>query len=139
MIKNVICDAKTALGIFKDMQQERKKGNEVTVQKKIAIPYISVGAGFYNTVEGCTLSWCGEDIVARSYKAFNSLPNEEKQRLIFSPKDGEFVERAKFWKNLLKSVMTEKQCHIAMNHIIHWYIHIKQMQFEKGGSKCQSE
>lgn len=134
MIKNIICDAKNALDIFRDMRQERKKGNEITVQKKITVPYISVGASFYDTVEGCTLSWCGKDIVVKSQEVFNSLPDEEKKRLANSPKHGEFVERAIFWKTLLKPVMTEKQCHIAMNRIIEWYIHIKQMQFGNGGA-----
>ena len=133
MIKNVISDAKVAFGIFRDMQKSRKDGTEIVVDKKLQIPLIRSG-GFYNTVEGCTLSKLDKKIVDKAEEIFNGLSAEDKHRLQFSPKDGEFAEGARFFKNILRPVMSEKQCHIAMNCIIHWYIHIKKMYIVKGGA-----
>lgn len=133
MKNNMISDARSAFGIFKDMRRARKDGTEIVIEKKKQLPLIQCG-GFYNTVEGCTLSWLDQEIVDQAIIAFYNLPDAEKHRLQFSPEDGEFIERAKLWRNIMGTVMTEKQCHIAMNCIIHWYIHIKQMRFGKAGA-----
>lgn len=133
MIKNVIHDAKAAVSLFGDMQKARKKGEEIVVERKIQVPFV-VSGGFYNTVEGCTLSKLDKEIVSKAEDAFDGIPNEEKHKLQFSPKDGEFIQRAGLWRDILKPVMTEKQCHIAMKCIIEWYIHIKQMQLGNGGA-----
>lgn len=130
MIKNIINDAKVCVSIFKDMQKVRKQGGDVALEKKVQIPFIRCG-GFYNTVEGCTLSHLDREIVFRAQEAFAGLADDEKYRLQFSPKNGEFIERARYWKGILKPVMTEKQCLVAMNCIIGWYIHIKKMQLKE--------
>lgn len=132
MIKNAIHDIKTTLGVFKDLRKARKEGGEIVVVQKRQIPII-VSGGFYNTVEGCALSWLDSKIVDLACEAFNGLPDDEKHRMQFSPKDGDFIERAILWKDIFKPVMTQNQRHIAMNCIIEWYIHIKKMRFEKGG------
>ena len=121
MKSNLLSDAQTAVGLFKAMRRA------VKVESTISVPLMQSGAGFYDTVEGCTLSWCSREIIDASQKAFRSLQPEEKHLLAFAPKDGEFIERALFWKELLMPVMTSKNCHIAMIKIIEWYIHIKKM------------
>ena len=109
------------------MRKARKAGQAVKVESTISVPVIQFGCSFYDTIEGCTLSWCNSETVEASRKAFHSLQPEEKQLFTQSPKDGEFIERALFWKELLAPVMTPKNCHIAMIKIIEWYIHIKKM------------
>ena len=133
MIKSVISDARAAAGIFRDMQKMRKQGREVVIEKRLQIPFIKSG-GFYNTVEGCAMSWLNREIVLRAQEAFASLPDEEKHRLQFAPQDGEFIDRARLWRDIFKPVMTEKQCLIAVSCIIEWYVHIKKMQTGKGGA-----
>ena len=88
-------------------------------------------------------SWCSNEIVEASRKAFHSLQPEEKRLFTQTPKEGGFIERALFWKELLASVMTSKNCHIAMIKIIDWYIHIKKMHNtstdQEGTDKIQKD
>lgn len=119
---NLINDIRTAANLFLDMRKARKDGTEIVVEEKKVLPVIRTG-GFYNTVEGCTLSWYdGIRDIAR--KAFNELPDEVKYQLQFVPKAGEYKERAYLWMAILKPVMTDTQYHTAMRAIIGWYIHI---------------
>lgn len=126
MKNNLINDISTVAGIYKEIRKARKEGRSVKVESKISVPVVgSVGCGFYDTIEGCTLSKCSSEIVEASQKAFNSLAPEIRRVFSQAPKDGEFVIRAFCWKELLKPVLTAKDSHIAMVEIIKWYIHIK--------------
>lgn len=132
MKNNILSDLKTSARLFLDMRKARKNGAEVIVEKKKVLPLIQTG-GFYGTVEGCTLSHLDRAIVLKAQKAFKELPDEIKHQLQFSPEDGEFIERVRFWRDILNPVMDEKQYHIAMLEIIHWYICIKKMDKEEAG------
>ena len=125
-------DLKVAAGIFVDMRKARKEGVEVEVKKTVQISFIQSG-GFYNTVEGSVLCNYGKDVSNKAQEAFNSLPDEVKHRLQFSPKEGEYKERANLWRAILKPVMADKQYHVAMKAIVSWYIHI--VKLRKGGAK----
>ncbi len=127
-MNNLVSDIRTAAEIFKDIRQERKNGNEVTVKKRIVIPFMNNGAGFYDTVEGCTLANCSKNVDDIAREAFDRLTREERHRLSFAPKDGEFMERARFWKELLKPLMTPSQYTEAITAILQWYIHIKHLR-----------
>lgn len=89
------------------------------------------------------MSWCNREIVEASRRAFHSLLPEEKNLFASAPENGEFVERALFWKELLTPVMTPKNCHKAMIKIIEWYIHIKEMHSapadQEDANKVQNE
>ena len=106
------------------MWKARRRGGAIRVKKKVQIPVIQSG-GFYSTVEGCALSHCEKEIVNAAQRAFSRLSDSEKHRLKFSPKAGEFVERAAFWKDLLKPDMTEQQYRKAILTLIRQYIRIK--------------
>lgn len=124
----LIKDIKSAVNIFRDMRKARRIEQENTMVK---IPVLR-GGSFYDTVEGCTLANCEKDIVEIAERTFTELPYDEKERLIPPPRDGEFIDHANAWKELLSPVMTEKQLRKAMIRIIHWYIHIKHLH--KGGN-----
>ncbi len=136
MKNNILTDLKASTRLFLDMQKARKRGTEIKLEKKVQIPVFQSG-GFYGTVEGCSLSHLDRDIVLKVHETFKCLPDETKHQLQFSPEDGEFVDRARFWRKILKLSITEKQCHIAMLCIIHWFIHIKQMHKEETGLSVQ--
>ena len=129
MIKNFINDIKIAQGIFKDVRKARKNGCDaikVTTKPIKKIPVIgAVGASFYDTVEGTVLSHCEKNIINLAQEAFRALPPEERHRLAFAPREGEFVERASYWHDLLEPVLTSSQLSVAMQHILRWFIHIK--------------
>ena len=131
MKNNFLEDIKTATNLFIDMRKASKEGKKITVNRTLEIPMFSVGNSFFDTIEGCTLSNCKESgVCVIAQKAFSELPYDIKCLLSNSPKDGEFVERANFWKRLLQPVMTSKQYHVAMTEILNWYIHIKK---QRGG------
>lgn len=125
MKSNLLSDAKTAVGIFKAMRKSRKAGQEIKIKSTISVPIMQLGCGFYDTVEGCTLSWCSSEIVEASRKAFYSLAPETGRVFSQPSKDGEFVVRAFCWKEILKPFLTAKDSHVAMIRILKWYIHIK--------------
>lgn len=129
-MKKLAKDIKVAARLFLAMRNARKDGAEVVLEKKRIIPAIQPG-GFYGTVEGCVLSHLDREIALKAHEAYKTLPDGVKHQLQFSPEGGEFKERAKLWRDILSSLMDEKQCHIAMYFIVNWYIHIKQIGGEK--------
>ncbi len=131
MKNNLLTDIKVAANFLVDIRKARKNGNEVKVEKTREVPYSQCGTGFYDTGEGCALSWLDKEIRYAARMVYNGLSPEERYKLSSPPENGEFVERALFWKEMLGPVMSKKECHIAMNRIIEWYIHIKQMEKER--------
>lgn len=130
-IKNIVNDIRTAVKVVGEVKKARKAGAgaaEIKVVPMKVLPVINVGASIYDTVEGCTLSWCDKEIVKAAREAFNALDCEEQHRLAFAPKDGEFIERANLWREILTPVMSPKQLRIAMLRILAWYIHIKDLR-----------
>ena len=75
-----------------------------------------------DTVEGTVMFNCGKDIYAKPY--------EVKKSLSFSFKDGNYIDRADFWRQALESVLSEREYHIAVGKILRWYIHCKQLKME---------
>lgn len=127
----LIKDIKSAVNIFRDIRKARRIARENEAKGSVMLPELR-GRSFYDTVEGAVLSHCEKGIFEIAYKAFTELDNGKKHQFCFSPRDGEFIDRANSWKELLSPVMTEKQLRKAMIRIIHWYIHIKHLH--KGGN-----
>lgn len=128
-MSNVITDIKTAVKMFTEIRKARKEGAAVEVKQFRQLPFVKCG-GFYNTVEGLTLAGLDKKIVNSSQGAFNGLSEDVKNLMYFSPKDGEFVDRANFWRYLLEPVLTAEELRTAMICILRWYIHIKHMHLE---------
>ena len=129
---DLIKDIKSAVSIFRDMRKARRTARENEANGIMMLPKLQ-GASLFNTVEGTVLSYCGKDITEAACKAFKELNHEKRNQLCFSPRNGEFIDRADFWRELLSSVMTEKQLRKAMIRIIHWYIHINHLNKEGKG------
>lgn len=123
---DLIKDIKSAVNIFRDMRKARRITRENEAKGSVMLPELR-GRSFYNTVEGAVLSHCEKGIFKAAYKAFSQLDDEKKHQLCFSPREGEFIDRANSWKESLSPAMTEKQLRKAMIRIIHWYIHIKHL------------
>lgn len=135
-MNGLLKDAKTAVRLFGEMRRARKDGGELEIRR--SIPCINLGPAFYDTIEGCLLTHYGKDIHDIALNFFGRLPYEEQRWLSFVPKDGEFMERVRFWQKSLKPIMTSRQYGVAIRAIIHWYIHIKQMSMEdRGEPVCQ--
>lgn len=130
MKNNLFTDAKTTVNLFRDMRKARKNGCNVEIRNVAELPFINCGPGFLNTVEGCKLVNGDSSVYENVKQVFDGLSYELKNKLIFSPKDGEFIARAQFWKSVLKPVMDQKKYSSAIYSILQWYIHIKQTGME---------
>lgn len=125
---NLLSDVKTTTKLFNEIRKARKSGADgvkVSMQPVRRFPVINKGAGLYDTIEGCVLSHCDGEINKAANEVFNALPVEERSRLARDIENGEFIERANYWRELLNPVLSPRQLNVAMMQIIHWYIHIK--------------
>jgi len=121
MIKEFLSDAAKAVQYFKQIRHGRKN--------IIKIPVYRFKPAYYNTVEGCYLSNCSRKVEKAGLAAFKSMPYEQQRAMEFSPKTGEFIERAKLWREVLQQTTAgSKEQHAAMVGILSWYRHIKHMR-----------
>ncbi len=123
-MKNILTDIKTTASLFREVRKARRSGRGIQIQHVKEYPILTT-CGILSTVEGCTLMNGNREIFYIVQKVFNELPYEERHRLTFTPKNGEFNARVQFWQKLLRPAMSAKQYHEAMQTIIRWYIHIK--------------
>lgn len=87
-----------------------------------------LGYSFLDTVEGCTICSQAKDAFNAAQEVFAEQPQEIKRQLSFAPKSGEFISRARFWRELLKPVLPASQYYDAMGAIYRWYRHIIGLQ-----------
>ncbi|MDL2319275.1 hypothetical protein LJC74_09450 [Eubacteriales bacterium OttesenSCG-928-A19] len=92
---------------------KRKK----TTQPKVANPDV----GLYWTVEGCVISKMRKETIQDVSTAFSSLPASIKHRMAFSPKAGEWLPRAHWWRSFLYQVLEPSEAARAMQRIARWY------------------
>ena len=135
MMNNIVTDMKAAVNLFKDMRKARREGTGVVIKRCRELPLVKSGPGFYDTPEGCNLNHCGRVIDREAREAFAALPYEEKRRMCFTPKAGEYVERAEFWRNMLEPVLTDKELRAAMMRLLRLYIYCKRREMEISGYK----
>lgn len=55
------------------------------------------------------------------YDVFATFDKETQRQLTFTPEDGEWSERAKFWKRELRPKLTTEMYHEAMMKLCGWY------------------
>lgn len=124
---NIFKDIKTAISITAALRKARAAGEEPVVQLGTYLR-VETSTGFLNTVEDCCL-WNGpRDVYLAAERAFDALPNATKHRLAFSPKDGEFCERVRTWRELVAPAMSPEHCRAATITVLQWYRHVKNMK-----------
>lgn len=111
--------------IFAEFFKKRKLKKNVHMIPCYAMPY-----SFDNTVEGCSLwNWDRNHESYYAVKAvFKTFPDEVKHGLGFSPKDGEFCERLRFWQEALKPELPTALYYNAMHGIYRCYKRCKRVQ-----------
>ena len=78
------------------------------------------------TVEGCALAAFDFEVAEKVQAVFKTFDYDTKRWFSFTPENGEFVERAKFWQNVIYDVLPEgRHGHRAMKAILESYIRIK--------------
>ena len=112
----------TALKAEYQAKKERKAGNNIHVGLLRSIPVMTL-SNWSGTMEVC----CINDLrVVKAVGAvFKALPVEKQRELLFTPKYGgrEWVERARFWKEILKPNLFLEDYQAAMADILRWYSH----------------
>ncbi|MDL2318243.1 hypothetical protein LJC74_04025 [Eubacteriales bacterium OttesenSCG-928-A19] len=111
----------------------RRRPTVITVQRKV-LPVINMGYGFLNTIEGCTLSNGSRDIYNAVRFEFGKLPECTRHSMMFTPNDGEWVERAQWWREFLYGALPPKQAAMAMQRLLRWYRHCVALRLGKGNA-----
>lgn len=114
--------------LFKRIHIFKKRTGQTQLEPLMGKQLCTPKIGFLNTVEGCLLINCGPKIFFPARNAFRMLPYKTQEKLLCSPQNGEFLERAQFWKTTLKPVFPDKEYWEAMIAILRWYRHIKQVR-----------
>ena len=112
--------------LYPEVKRARAEGAAaVSVRPVWKVPAVKPRyVGFLNTVEGCTLYNRGKAVFGPVEAVFDALPYELQHRLAFSPKPGQLMERAAFWRETLIGTVPELVYHKAMIAILSWYRHI---------------
>ena len=129
-IKSKLSHLLTAAKLAKKTYQAMERGARVQVNSEYTIPCYTLGCGFLDTIEGCTIWNRARSAAMIAEKAFTDLPAEIKKQLSNVPQSGEFISRAHFWQELLNPVLPDNQYHETMIAIYRWYRHI--IELHKG-------
>ena len=122
-------------------QKLRKQGRDAVIavvcpkEATVRLPVITVGLGLLDTVEGCTL-WNHTTKPQRSalMAAYRAVDEPTRRAMAYSPKRGEFVRRAAWWRDLLEGVLAPEDVPGAMVAVISWYRRIIAMGYVKGAA-----
>lgn len=114
-----ICrDISLCAGLFFDLRRERAKGHDVRIKKMISIPVVQFGCwGF--TMESCL--WYKNEYQP-IWDVFNRFDEKTQHALTFSPCDGEWAARIRFWQQRLRPVLEPRLYYRAMLELIQWSI-----------------
>lgn len=118
MKQNIITDAAQAVRITKEIRTARKQGQSVGTTRRVPL----IRTGYWDwTMESGLFYDKPQEVKQAIRTVFRELPEEVQHSLCFTPNtEAEFVARAQFWKEALRSVDTKNrsQCMII---ILKWY------------------
>ena len=128
----ILQDIKTAVKMTGEIRKARKAGADaVQIKPVYRVPCITLGPAYYNTMEGCLMHRLGREADYAVREVFKNLPYEVQRHLEFTPENpGEWVERAKFWKEELSPVLPSGMYHKVMALFIGWYARCLRMRKE---------
>lgn len=117
---NILQLAKDATIASKEAHtMSRKTSNTVTVHAVQCMPVYSMSLSFINTLEYGLV--CDRDTEKAIAQAFKTLPADVQEALLYSPARGEWINRARLWKSLLKPVLTPRTYYRVITSFVEWY------------------
>ncbi len=125
MRKDLINDARIAVGVFVDMRRARAEGKDVRLKMVRCCPCIKSGPAFYDISEGCMFTHRDRALHNAVWEVFKTLSYEDKRVLCFPPENGRFLARVQLWERELEPALPPKLYHKAMGAILHQYVRIK--------------
>ena len=114
----LVSDFVVGVEAIKTARKLRKQGaNKVAITTTKTIPVVSFGYW------GWTAEWC----------------LKYQHKLTFSPNDGEFVERARLWREALRPALAPKQYSDTILVILDWLVQVKRFHLGLRGKLCDFE
>ena len=99
---------------------------------RVAVPFVRIAPGYYNTVEGCLTHRLGREADQAVKEVFNGLHYGLQRWLESTPeKSRDWVGRALFWRRKLRPVLPPETYHKVMALFIGWYIRCLRMMKEQ--------
>lgn len=118
---NILRDITTAVKLTGEIRKARKVGaSGFQVSPVYSLPVCKISY-WTQTMEATIMR--GGDTEKAVRDVFYALPEEIQHNFTFSPKKGEWAERARFWQLELKPTLPPEMYHKVMLLFIGWYIH----------------
>lgn len=118
-------DIRTAVKMTGEIRKARKAGADaVQIKPVYTVPCVTFQPAYLNTLEAPQVWKVGREADKAVMAVFNNLPYKTQRMLTCSPQNsGEWMERARFWKQQLEPVLPPKMYHAVMAQLTHWYAH----------------
>lgn len=131
---SIFQDVRVAIRLTGEVRKAMKEGaSGVKLQKFWDVPFVNFGYwGF--TMEACLFSGPKWQPLR---DVFNSFNKETQHTLTFTPKDGEWGNRVRFWKKALYPALEPRLYHEAILTIIQWYIQCRRRCIKSATSECR--
>ncbi len=126
---NILKDVSAAVEAFGAIRRARKRGaNRVKIEVKAVKTLPVVTLSYWGqTMEGCLFT-------GKEWKpvrdVFDSLDADTQRALTFTPQDGRWADRARFWQEQMKPALPPEIYHRAMLKLTHWFAHCVRMRLE---------
>lgn len=131
---HVISDIKTAVKLTRKIRETRKAGADgakIEIKPLYERPVLNIPYWSF-TPEACILHGLYGDLGRAVADVFNSFDEETQKGLTFIPKTTQgFTERARFWQQKLKPILTPEQYYEAIFKILDWCIRCVKGRGEK--------
>lgn len=129
----IIQDVKNLVKLVPEVHEARKAGADVQIKKIWSVPAIKIGYWSF-TIEACLL--CGSKWQPL-IDVFLGFDEETQQALTFLPKDGEWANRARFWKRSLRPTLEPDLYHEAMLTFVQHYVKCVRRRREDENQKLE--
>ena len=117
----------SALRVEHKAQKIRKTGKPACVAVNLIIPVYQMSTGLLNTVEGSVL--CNR-LTIEQYNAVNAKYKDvdeiTRHAVMFAAKPGEYLDRAAWWRQLLREALKPDEATTAMIVLLRWYRRCKE-------------
>lgn len=125
MRPNLLTDIAAGVRAVRQAREARKSGASVTIQAVKRIPMLTTSR-WLETIEGWNIfsPLENKELKAAVKAVYYDLDEENQRALMKCPQGpGAWVERAQFWRELLREALDPGMYHLAMEYILDWYVH----------------
>lgn len=115
---NLLQDIGSAVGVFTELRRARAAGKNIRFQRVYQVPALRLNYW----------SWTMEDSLFYEKKwlpvrdVFDSFSEDTQRALTFTPKDGEWGDRVRFWQRELRPALDPELYHEAILTLVRWGI-----------------